>query len=363
MAHGYEDIHDELRSVASDVLTKDRLAETEIEWSLLTRAGWVGLEAPENVEGAGATFREVAVILEEMGRAATRSSYLGGAVLGVGTLNQLGANACRDDLVKDAVTGAVTIAVTLGADAGAVEVPFTIDESARGLRVHGRADFVPDADAATRILLLANEPCGTPVIVSVAAQSAGLTITQEPVLDETRRFAAVIADGVAIDESAVWRFDGEPRAHVRRLLDRAAVAVACDSLGLSEAMLSATVSYASTRHQFGRPIGSFQAVKHACADMLVQISVSRQLVSAAVEAIAEDRSDANVAAAMAKSYACSAAVDVVGKAMQLHGGIGYTWESGIHVYLKRAALNRSIFGSPATHRKQLAQRYLQESGV
>jgi alkylation response protein AidB-like acyl-CoA dehydrogenase len=145
---------------------------------------------------------------------------------------------------------------------------------------------------------------------------------------------------------------------VRRLLDRAAVAVACDSLGLSEAMLAATVAYAKVRHQFGRAIGSFQAVKHACADMQVAIAVSRQLVSAAVEAVAEDRADAAVAAAMAKSYTCAAAVDVVGKAMQLHGGIGYTWESGIHVYLKRAALNRALFGSPAAHRKELAKRYV-----
>jgi alkylation response protein AidB-like acyl-CoA dehydrogenase len=135
------------------------------------------------------------------------------------------------------------------------------------------------------------------------------------------------------------------------------VAVACDSIGLADAMLSATVSYAAVRHQFGRPIGSFQAVKHACADMLVRISVARQLVSAAVDAVADDRTDATTAASMAKSYA-AAAVDVVGKAMQLHGGIGYTWESGVHVYLKRAALNRSLFGSPAAHRKQLAQRYV-----
>jgi alkylation response protein AidB-like acyl-CoA dehydrogenase len=92
--------------------------------------------------------------------------------------------------------------------------------------------------------------------------------------------------------------------------------------------------------------------------MAVTIAVSRQLVGAAVRAIAEDSSDAGVAAAMAKSYVSSAAVDVAGKAMQLHGGIGYTWESGIHVYLKRAALNRSLFGSPADHRKELAKRYL-----
>jgi alkylation response protein AidB-like acyl-CoA dehydrogenase len=176
------------------------------------------------------------------------------------------------------------------------------------------------------------------------------------VLDETRRLATVSAE--AAEVAQVLRFDGDPHEQVRRLLDRAAVAVACDSLGLSEAMLAATVAYAKVRSQFGRPIGSFQAVKHACADMQVAIAVSRQLVSAAVEAVAEDRPDTGAAAAMAKSYACSAAVDIVGKAMQLHGGIGYTWESGIHVYLKRAALNRSLFGSPAAHRRQLAQRYL-----
>ena len=173
-------------------------------------------------------------------------------------------------------------------------------------------------------------------------------------LDETRRLATVSARG---DEPAVMAFDSDPAAAHSRLLHRAAVAIACDSLGLSEAMLSATVAYAKVRHQFDRPIGSFQAVKHACADMAVKISVARQLVSAAVDAVAEDRSDAGVAVAMAKSYACGTAVDIVGKAMQLHGGIGYTWESGIHVYLKRAALNRSLFGSPAAHRQELAKRY------
>jgi alkylation response protein AidB-like acyl-CoA dehydrogenase len=166
----------------------------------------------------------------------------------------------------------------------------------------------------------------------------------------------VSADG--IEAAEVLRFAGDPEEQVRRLHDRAAVAIACDSLGLSEAMLAATVSYAKVRHQFGRPIGSFQAVKHACADMQVAIAVSRQLVSSAVEAVAEDRQDASTATAMAKSYTCSAAVEVAGKSMQLHGGIGYTWESGIHVYLKRAILNRSLFGSPAAHRKRLAQRYL-----
>jgi alkylation response protein AidB-like acyl-CoA dehydrogenase len=319
MAREFEEFHDELRSVAGDLLAKDRA----VDWSVLVDAGWVGLEVPEQFGGAGVTFAEVAVICEEMGRAASANSYLGRAVLAIGTLNTLQPSDIRDRLLTDVASGAVRVAVAL--------------ES---------LEFVPDAEGADRVLVIADG----------GVAEAAMTVTPQPVLDETRRLATVTAHDLEVSE--VLQFDGDPAAQVRRLLDRAAVAVACDSLGVSEAMLSATVSYAKVRHQFGRPIGSFQAVKHACADMLVHISVSRRLVRAAVEAIVEDRDDAGVAASMAKSYACSSAVDVVGKAMQLHGGIGYTWESGIHVYLKRATLNRSLFGSPAAHRKQLAKRYL-----
>jgi alkylation response protein AidB-like acyl-CoA dehydrogenase len=318
MAAEFAEFHTELRSVAHDLLAKDRT----VAWSTLVDAGWVGLEVPEQFGGAGATFAEVAVVCEEMGRAASANSYLGSAVLTIGTLNALQPSATRDRLLTDVASGTRRTAVVLDS-----------------------TEFVPDAEDADAILMVADE----------AVVVANPTVTSRPVLDETRRLAAVTADGGDIAE--VLRFQGDPEPAVRRLLDRAAVAVACDSLGLCEAMLSATVSYAKVRRQFGRPIGSFQAVKHACADMLVTIAVSRQLVSAAVEAIAADRPDAGVAAAMAKAYTCSTAVDVAGKAMQLHGGIGYTWESGIHVYLKRAALNRSLFGSPAAHRQELAKRY------
>jgi alkylation response protein AidB-like acyl-CoA dehydrogenase len=318
MAREFEEFHQELRSVAGDLLAKDR----HVEWPTLVDAGWVGLEVPEQFGGAGVTFAEVAVICEEMGRAASANSYLGSAVLAIGALKSLQPSDTRDRLLADVASGTVRMAIALE--------PF---------------EFVPDVEGADRILVVADGGVAEPTV----------TLTPQPVLDETRRLATVTADGVKVSE--VFRFEGDPEAAVRRLRERAAVAVACDSLGLSEAMLAATVEYAKVRNQFGRPIGSFQAVKHACADMQVAIAVSRQLVSAAVEAVAEDRADAGVAAAMAKSHACSAAVDVVGKAMQLHGGIGYTWESGIHIYLKRAALNRSLFGSPAAHRRQLAQRY------
>jgi alkylation response protein AidB-like acyl-CoA dehydrogenase len=317
MAREFEEFHDELRSVASDLLAKDRV----VDWPVLVDAGWVGLEVPEQFGGAGVTFAEVAVICEEMGRAASANSYLGSAVLAIGALNALQPSDTRHDLLADVASGAIRVAVALE--------PF---------------EFVPDAEGVDKVLMIANG----------GVAEAAVTVTPQPVLDETRRLAAVTVDELEVSEEL--RFEGDPEAAVRRLRDRAAVAIACDSLGLSEAMLSATVSYAKVRQQFGRPIGSFQAVKHACADMLVKISVARQLVTTAIESVVQGRTDS--AASMAKSYACSAAVDIAGKAIQLHGGIGYTWESGIHVYLKRAALNRSLFGSPAAHRKELAKRYL-----
>lgn len=318
-AQDFAEFHEELRSVAADLLAKD----AAVEWPALVDAGWVGLEAPEEIGGAGATFAEVAVICTEIGRAAAANSYLGGAVLAVGTLNALQPGPTRDRLLSGVASGDLRCAVAL--------------ES---------LTFVPDAYGADQVLVVANG----------AVAVADLSVSPAPVVDETRALAMVSSR--TVDPPELLQFDGDADAAVRRLHDRAAVAVACDSLGLAEAMLDATVAYAKVRRQFGRPIGSFQAVKHACADMLVAVSMSRQLVGDAVAAIVEDRDDVHAAASMAKSYVTGAAVDVVGKAMQLHGGIGYTWESGVHVYLKRAIVNRSLFGSPAAHRKQLAHRYL-----
>ncbi len=257
-------------------------------------------------------------------------------MLPAGLLKLLQHSELRDDLLASVASGDLRLAVVTG--------DFAIDDG----RLSGKAEFVPDAVGADRLLVITAS--GVAVM-----DSAALTVAAQPVVDETRRLASVSSDATTAD--AVLAFDGEHEASVRSIQDRAAVAIACDSLGLAEQMLAATVDYVKVRHQFGRPIGSFQAVKHACADMVVGIEVSRQLVDDAVAVVAGG-GDASVAAAMAKSYACSAAVDIVGKAMQLHGGIGYTWESGIHTYLKRAALNRSLFGSPAAQRQLLSKRYL-----
>ena len=192
--------------------------------------------------------------------------------------------------------------------------------------------------------------------MGVPAAAPGLSVEDHPLVDSTRRLGSVRAEGVVATPDSAWALSSDA---VERLVDRAATAVACDSLGLMEAMLETTVAYAKVRHQFGRPIGSFQAVQHGCADMFVATTVSRALVAGAVAAMAGDGPpDARRAAvAMAKSHVGEAAVEVCGKAMQLHGGIGYTWESGVHAYLKRAILNRVLFGAPDEHRRHLSARY------
>ena len=142
-------------------------------------------------------------------------------------------------------------------------------------------------------------------------------------------------------------------------LDSGRYSVAAGCVGICQGSLDASVAYAKEREQFGRPIGSFQAVKHACADVAVDVALSRQLVRRAVLLEASGGADdaATVAVAMAKAHATETAVRATGSAVQLHGGIGYTWEHGLHVLLKRATLDRSLFGSPRAHRALLADRY------
>ncbi|MDT3441409.1 acyl-CoA dehydrogenase family protein [Pseudofrankia sp. BMG5.37] len=384
-----EELRAELRAVARDLLAtaggKDGGDDAEVDWALLAEAGWLGLEVPDELDGAGVTVAETTVVCQELGRAAARAPYLGTAVLGAGALLALEPADGRDDLLRALASDAPRLAVALptgdaplGPAGLPAAVPFRLAGAGGARRLTGRAEFVPDAAEAETLLLLALDEGDEPVVVRVAPGQQGVLVTATPVLDVSRSLGEVAATDAPVEAGSVWRFGGDGRTAGRLLLARGALAVACDSLGAAEAMLAATVEYASVRHQFGRPIGSFQAVKHGCADMLVSVSVGRGLVTEATRALAAasavhvaDGADGvddaamsavEVAVSRAKSYMCAAAVDVAGKAMQLHGGIGYTWESGVHRYLKRAALSRALFGSPTAHRARLA-RHLDADGA
>lgn len=360
MTAEFAELHEEVRTTARRLLSQVTPPQP-LDWRVAATSGWLGLEAPPELGGAGATFAEVSLICTEMGRAVTCSPYLGAAVLGMGLLPLVEPSAARDELVEKTAEGEAIPAVALSV--ARPEISFRVEGDAGGRRLNGAATFVPDAAVASTLLIPAITPEESHVVVQLDPQTAGLSVMDQPVLDLTRRFASVVADTVPVAEAAIWPLSASEGPWTETLWKRGALATACDSLGVAEAMLDATVAHARVRKQFGRAIGSFQAVKHACADMLVEVSVARELVDRAVTMLARDDSETDAAVSMAKSFVCSAAVEVAGKAMQLHGGMGYTWESGVHYFLKRAALNRSIFGSASAHRKRLAGRYAGAANV
>lgn len=356
----FAEVHDDLRAVARRVLGATAPGEPQ-DWTPIAASGWPGLEVAVEFDGAGATFAEVAVVLREMGRALTHSPYASVTALTLPALAAVAPNAARDRLVRATAGGAdVPIFVASGDAAppwggSGGFVSFRIERRDDAVYLRGAAEFAADVTAATTLLIPAREPDGSAVLVAVSPGSPGLAVTEQPILDATRTVGAVHADNARVDAESVWQWTGADPLPV--LFERAALATAIDSVGLAEAALDATVTHVRTREQFGRPIGSFQAVKHACADMLVALRIASRLVDAAVAAHVRGAADAWIAVARAKSHACAVAVDVAGKAMQLHGGMGYTWESGIHRYLERATFNRALFGSPADHRAHLAHRY------
>ncbi len=353
------EFHDELRAVARDLLAPTSPLVTGGEpagadWKQVVRAGWPGLEVPEPLGGSGASLAEVAIVLEELGRAATAGPFLG-TVLAVGALGLVEPAPARDELLAGIAAGDLVAALAVPTDAVDLtpgRLPFRIDRAGGGARLAGRVRFVPDAPGADRILVVADDPSSGPVLVEVAP-GTGLGVEATPVVDGSRSLGEVVATGTPVDPERCWRLAGDPGD----LLLRGAVAVAVDSVGVAGAALDATVGYAGVRHQFGRPIGSFQAVKHACANVAVELTIARRLVADAVDQLVAGAPGAVVAVSMAKAHAAETAVAATGTAVQLHGGIGYTWEHGLHVFLKRAALDRSLFGSPAAHRARLARRY------
>jgi alkylation response protein AidB-like acyl-CoA dehydrogenase len=350
-----EEIHERLREVARDVLGKPD-ERAELGWSVLVDSGWLGLEVSERLGGGGAGFRETGLILTEFGRAATTSSYLGSSVLGVGILQLIEPGELRDDLLERLAAGSIRVSAVLPTG-DETSVQFRLKGSSRErLVLEGIGDFIPDAHEADFLIVLATSSSSGLVAAVVERGSEGIDVTPRPVLDSTRRLARVSAESVSVNPETVLGFSN-PDDALRHILERGAAALACDSLGIIGALLDETVAYVSARKQFGRAIGSFQAVKHACADMFVSYQVSAELVGACLEQIAVGDEDRSTAVSMAKSYVTERAVEVAGKAVQLHGGIGYTWEAGLHVYQKRALLNRSLFGSPVAHRRHLAKRY------
>ena len=220
------------------------------------------------------------------------------------------------------------------------------------MSLSGSAGFVPDASIADVVVVGARDEAGQDVLLVLSTDREGISVERLPVLDQTRNLGRVTFTDVEVDAHDLMT-DDAAKCHLS-LQERASVAVAADSIGNAREVVHRTASYARERTQFGLPIGAFQGVKHQCADMFVGTEAAATLVAAAATAISTGSTDADRLASMAKFAACRNAVDVAGRGVQLHGGIGYTWEHDMHIFLKRAALNAALFGDGRFHLRHVA---------
>ncbi|MBD9735800.1 acyl-CoA/acyl-ACP dehydrogenase [Streptomyces sp. H28] len=306
-------------------------------WKALAQdMGLAGLLVPEELDGQGATHREAAVVLEELGRAVAPVPYLTSAVVATEALLECGADDLLTQLASGTVIGA--LAVALNVPPGGAHRTVRV---AGGL-LHGELTAVADA-AAADVLLVPADDGGLYAVDATAA-----TVTPQVSLDLTRPVATVSLDG------APGRRLGDAAPAVRRALRAGAGLLASEQLGLADWSLTETVAYLKERKQFNRPVGGFQALKHRLAQLWLEVAGVRAAARNAADALATGE-DTDVAVAVAQAYAAPVAVHAAEEALQLHGGIGMTWEHPVHLRLKRAKADALAHGTAGAHREALAE--------
>ncbi|MEU5686357.1 acyl-CoA dehydrogenase [Streptomyces venezuelae] len=313
-------------------------------WKALTEGmGLAGLLVPEELGGQGATHREAAVVLEELGRAVAPVPYLTSAVVATETLLACTGSEATELLAALAAGRTVAaLAVGLAAAPGAAFPGVRHVEGA----LHGESTGIADAAGADILLV----PADDGALHAVHTAQDGVTVTPRTSLDLTRPLATVTFEGAAARELTR---DAAPA--VRRGLRAGAALLASEQLGVAEWCLTETVGYTKERNQFNRPVGSFQALKHRLAELWLEVVNTRAAARNAADALATESADADVATALAQAYAAPVAVHAAEEALQLHGGIGMTWEHPVHLYLKRAKADSIAYGTAGRHRAALAE--------
>jgi alkylation response protein AidB-like acyl-CoA dehydrogenase len=320
--------------------------------------GLPGIAVPEEYGGAGFSFAEQAIVLEELGAALFTGPYLASAALAATALLASDDTEAKKDLLPGIAAGETVATLAFTEDGGSWD-PASIRLAAaktteHGWRLDGHKSFVLDGHAADLILVVAATGTGGALsLFAVAGTANGLTRRPLPTLDQTRKLARL-----AFDHTPA-RLVGEPgaaRAVLDHTLDVVAVALAAEQLGGAQRALDMAVAYAKVRQQFGRPIGSFQAIKHRCADLLLEVESLRSAVGYAAAAVAAGSAEVAVLAPLLKAYASEVYSHVAGENIQIHGGIGFTWEHDAHLYLKRAKASELFLGDASYHRERLATR-------
>ncbi len=333
-------------------------------WSYAgSQLGLQAIAIPEEYGGAGFSFVEQAIVLEELGAALYPGPYLASAVLAATALLASSDEAAKRDLLPGIASGAAVATLAFTEDDGSWEpVAIRLAAACEGdaWRLDGHKSFVLDGHTADLILVVAQTGDGLSLFAVHAdaadaadPETGGLARKELQALDQTRRLGRLEFRAVP---ARLIGAPGEATAILNRTLDVAAVALAAEQLGGAQRALDMAVAYAKVRHQFGRPIGSFQAIKHRCADLLLEVESLRSAVGYAAAAVAEDSAEVPVVAALVKALASDTYFHVAAENIQIHGGIGFTWEHDAHLYFKRAKASELFLGDASYHRERLATR-------
>jgi alkylation response protein AidB-like acyl-CoA dehydrogenase len=331
-------------------------------WHRIAEQGWLGLVYPEAHGGMGLGSVDLTVLMEEMGRAVVPGPFFSTVLLGGLALLEAGSEAQKKAWLPRIVAGEARVTLAW-MDPSAIPPPDGIALAARtqggGFALSGTLLFVPDAHTADAVVVAARTGPGTAgegvTLFLVPRDSPGLSVALLPTMDQTRKLCEVTLAEVSLAPEAVLGEVGGGWPPLECVLQRATVALCAEMCGGAQKVLDMTVEYAKIRQAFGRPIGSYQGVKHRAADMLVDVENSKSITYYASWALDEGAADRALAVSMAKAYASDAYRRVAAAGIQLHGGIGFTWEHDLHLYFKRAKASEFTLGDATYHREKVAQ--------
>ncbi len=375
MEFGFSQEQDMLRATARKFLENEcpsafvraRMEEpagvTDDFWAKLAEQGWLGLIYPEEYGGSGLGFVDLTVLMEEMGRSVMPGPFFSTVLLGGLTILEAGSPAQKKEWLPKIAGGTAkaTLALTEpNARWDAAGVTVAAREDRGGFVLTGTKLFVLDAHTADVLVVAARTAAGkTPEdgvsLFLVPKGTKGLEVKLLPTMDQTRKLCEVGLKDAVVPAGALVGPKGGAWPVIARVIQRATVALSAEMCGGAQRVLDMTTEYAKIRVAFGKPIGTYQGVKHKAADMLVDVENAKSLTYYAAWTVDENAPEAALAASMAKAYASDAYRNVAGTGIQLHGGIGFTWEHDLHLYFKRAKSSEFTFGDATYHRERVAQ--------
>ncbi len=356
-----------LENECPTAFVRQRMAEptamTEGFWQKLAEQGWFGILYPEEAGGSGLCLVDMTVLMEEMGRAVMPGPFFSTVLLGGAAILEAGSAAQRREWLPRIAAGETKVSLAWtepNARWDAAGIVATGRETAGGFVLSGTKLFVPDAHLSDVLAVAVRTRDGSTMedgvsLFLVPRDAAGLAITLLPTIDETRKLCEVRLDNVAVPAAASLGDQHRGWPALARVLDRATVALCAEMCGGAQQVLDMTTQYAKIRIAFGKPIGSYQGVKHQAADMLVAIENAKSLTYYAAWAVDEGLDEAPLAVSMAKAAASDAYRKVASTGIQLHGGIGMTWEHDLQLYFKRAKASEVAFGDATWHRERVAR--------